>query len=624
MRVRRDDETSTGCDRGRRGLDWRRVNAATLYPEGFVTVSAVDSGLARTCTGCGKPLSRYNKQKLCQACASSGRANNHGRRAEGRAPLVDAAKLVQLRNNHGWTQEMLAGYAGLSCDMVKKLEQGARHSARMSTLSALAQALNVPVGALLSDNMLSELTGEQAGKTDAARQGQQAPEPGRATLLRALITERHWQRFRTFEAQFRRAARDLAQRERDPGLATLTVSSRQWERWYAGSVKTEPHPDACRVLEHMFGHPIQQLLATEEIRRMPAENRFGGPAKETASVSSGPYDAYKLADQISELVTWVEQTNVGDGTLDYLDQATLRLAHDCLTSPPFQSYERAAGLTERVFSLLRGGHQRIGQTCDLYVIAGKLCAVLSWMSSDLGHLAAAEAHTRNGWVLADQAGHDGLRALLLCAQSKNAYWGKRYGEAAVYARRGYEYNPRGTARVLLSCQEADALQALGKIEDAHEALARAEQAQESISGAGDLGGIFDCGTARLANYSIGTYLRAGSADRALQQAERAETAWRDGDEWAYGTWAQVQVGAAIAHLLNREIEGAAATLQPVLNQPAERRLATLTTRLHREVTPVLASRAVVHNKTAIMLSDTITDYCSLRSPIRPILEGDSP
>lgn len=95
-----------------------------FIPRGFVAVSAVDSGLARTCTGCGKPLSRYNKQKLCQACVRSGRANNRGRRAEGRAPLVDAAKLVQLRNNHGWTQEMLAGYAGLSCDMVKKLEQG--------------------------------------------------------------------------------------------------------------------------------------------------------------------------------------------------------------------------------------------------------------------------------------------------------------------------------------------------------------------------------------------------------------------------------------------------------------------------------------------------------------------
>jgi tetratricopeptide (TPR) repeat protein len=83
-------------------------------------------------------------------------------------------------------------------------------------------------------------------------------------LLRALIAQRHWQRFQTFEAQFRHAARELAEHEHDPDLAKLTVSSRQWERWYAGKVKTEPHPDACRVLEHMFGYPIQQLLAIRE------------------------------------------------------------------------------------------------------------------------------------------------------------------------------------------------------------------------------------------------------------------------------------------------------------------------------------------------------------------------
>ena len=35
--------------------------------------------------------------------------------------------------------------------------------------------------------------------------------PGEPTLLRVLITERHWQKFETFEAQFRRAARGAGQ-----------------------------------------------------------------------------------------------------------------------------------------------------------------------------------------------------------------------------------------------------------------------------------------------------------------------------------------------------------------------------------------------------------------------------
>src|SRR5260370_35671388 len=82
------------------------------------------------------------------------------------------------------------------------------------------------------------------------------------TLLRVLIPGRHWQRFETFSAQFCRAARALAEQDGEPGISRLFVSSRQFERWYAGKVKTVPHPDACRVLEHMFGYPVDQLLGS--------------------------------------------------------------------------------------------------------------------------------------------------------------------------------------------------------------------------------------------------------------------------------------------------------------------------------------------------------------------------
>lgn len=314
---------------------------------------------------------------------------------------------------------------------------------------------------------------------------------------------------------------------------------------------------------------------------------------------------------------------MGDGTIGYLDDATLRLAHDCLTDPPARSYERAAALARRVFRLLQGGRQRIGQTRDLYVIAGKLCAVLSWMSSDLGRLAAAEAHSRNGWILADEVDHDGLRALLLCTQSKNAFWARRYNDAAMHARRGYEYKPAGTACILLASHEADALQAQGRIDDARKALTRAERARESISGADDLGGIFACGVARQANYSIATCLHTGSVKEALQQVERAETAWRGGEPWAYGTWAQVQIGAAMARVMNGEMDGAVAVLQPVLNQPAERRLATVTTCLGSEVAALLATSQIGQSRVGALLHEQITDYCEAQ-PGLPILpaEGD--
>jgi transcriptional regulator with XRE-family HTH domain len=227
------------------------------------------------CSGCGRPLSRYNSGPCCQACISAGRKSYPGPPGKGGETLVDGGRLAQLRRDHGWTQELLAGRAGLSAELVKKLEQGVKRSTRLSSLAALARALDVPVGVLLGDSPAGEPAAGPAQQADGAREPEQAGEPSRPTLLRSLITERHWQKFRAFQAQFRRAARDLAERDGDPDLAKLTVSSRQWERWYSGNVKTEPHPDACRVLEHMFGYPVQQLLA----------------APETGSLHPGEHDA---------------------------------------------------------------------------------------------------------------------------------------------------------------------------------------------------------------------------------------------------------------------------------------------------------------------------------------------
>jgi tetratricopeptide (TPR) repeat protein len=234
-------------------------------------------------------------------------------------------------------------------------------------------------------------------------------------------------------------------------------------------------------------------------------------------------------------------------------------------------------------------------------------------------LAAADAHVRNGWTLAEQAEHNGLRASLLSARSKNEFLRRHYSEAARLARRGYEFNQPGTVGVLLACQEADALQAIGRIDDAREALARSERQQDATSQGDEFGGIFGCGIARQANYSISTYLRAGLVDQALRHVERAELAWRNGEEWAYGTWAQVQIGAAIAFLLKGEIEAAVTVMQRVLDQPEEQRLATLTTRMRRDVSPLLADPAIRSNKFAIMLREGIENYNKV--PIRSLPAG---
>ncbi|MET8111146.1 helix-turn-helix domain-containing protein [Streptomyces prasinus] len=60
-------------------------------------------------------------------------------------------RLARLRRLADLTQEVLAERSGISVDVVKKLEQKRKHSARLPTLHALAKGLGVELTALLGD-----------------------------------------------------------------------------------------------------------------------------------------------------------------------------------------------------------------------------------------------------------------------------------------------------------------------------------------------------------------------------------------------------------------------------------------------------------------------------------------
>ncbi|WP_320067841.1 helix-turn-helix transcriptional regulator [Micromonospora sp. RTGN7] len=60
-------------------------------------------------------------------------------------------RLAALRTNAPFTQEQLAERSGISVEVVRKLEQGTRKSARLETLHALARALGVATSELVGD-----------------------------------------------------------------------------------------------------------------------------------------------------------------------------------------------------------------------------------------------------------------------------------------------------------------------------------------------------------------------------------------------------------------------------------------------------------------------------------------
>ncbi|QOC92439.1 helix-turn-helix domain-containing protein [Micromonospora craniellae] len=60
-------------------------------------------------------------------------------------------RLARIRRESTLTQEQLAERSGVSIEVIRKLEQGSRGTARLETLHALARALRVPTSALIGD-----------------------------------------------------------------------------------------------------------------------------------------------------------------------------------------------------------------------------------------------------------------------------------------------------------------------------------------------------------------------------------------------------------------------------------------------------------------------------------------
>jgi transcriptional regulator with XRE-family HTH domain/tetratricopeptide (TPR) repeat protein len=514
---------------------------------------------------------------------------------------------------------MLAEQAGLSAVIVRKLEQNARRSARISTLSALARALDIPVGILLGGTPADKPTGALARPAHRVRVSE--AEQSRPTLLRALITQRHWQRFQTFEAQFRHAARELAEHEHDPDLAKLTVSSRQWERWYAGSVKTEPHPDACRVLEHMFGYPVQQLLATRET----GSNQPYGPSDDDhhqyGSLQSLDKNLSGAALESTSALCDAEASNVGPATLEQLQQDLRRAALAYLKADSAPLVKELCRIRYEALHLLEG-RQPLRYRRELYLFAGWAMTLLGWASIDLGRPDASETHCHAAWHFAEEAGHDGMRAWICKASQVAAYWGGRPEDAARYSERGLTFALKsgGETALMLASTVALGYARLGRREEATNMLARAGEIDTTTGDHSEPGGPLSCSHERALSYWADTYLALGDAKRARMVAGRAISISESKPEASrnLGTERMTRLHVVRANITLRELDGAKSALIPVLATPIELRAMPLLTQL-REVSDRLGNVRQGPRGAPLVLemSEAISSFCEERPSVGP-------
>jgi plasmid maintenance system antidote protein VapI len=349
--------------------------------------------------------------------------------------------------------------------------------------------------------------------------------------------------------------------------------------------------------------PVTPYLAACLDQALGANGEIAAAAQSAQAVADAArLPLRELADHAAELGAWAETGTAGPGTIAALDDEVIRLTREYGSSPPGPLIIRASDACRHASRLMRQ-HQRLRIARDLYVVAARACAFLSAALGDLAQQAEAAMYARTALILAEESGNPGAVATALSALSKVAFWDKQRGRAADLAAQGYAAARKGDpVRVLLACQQADA----SPVPAAREALALAAAALEDTDGTGD-GGLFSAGRVRTAAYASTLALREGNPAGVLAAVADAEQAVADGESIPHGSWAQVQIMAALALLAAGDAEQAAGRLAPVLGLPPEMRLATFAGRL--SVAGTLASTpAYADSGAARGIVEQVGDY----------------
>jgi transcriptional regulator with XRE-family HTH domain len=85
-------------------------------------------------------------------------------------------QIAVLRHANGLTQEQLAERADVSVDVIRRLEQGQRRTARIATLHAIASALDTKVSISFGDHVAAESTPHGRGHGDNESSRSRDPE----------------------------------------------------------------------------------------------------------------------------------------------------------------------------------------------------------------------------------------------------------------------------------------------------------------------------------------------------------------------------------------------------------------------------------------------------------------
>ncbi len=302
-------------------------------------------------------------------------------------------------------------------------------------------------------------------------------------------------------------------------------------------------------------------------------------------------------------------SDTDDHSITDLDGIVVALAEAHTQAPPVRVLREVLRLHAQVQAVLRG-RLRLSQRRELYRIESDLLAHACVLLGDLRQDVVAEHHGRAALTYAREAGADQARAR--SALAKTLRWQERYVESADMARKGFEGSSNTAVRVQLASQEANAAALLGHGDRAVSALDRARLAAETApADTGMSAWSFPVPRQALFAQSVATH--TGDPAAALTAADDADACWLRGAPRVPATWAQIRVGAALAHLANGDLDAAVDQAETMLGLEPELRVSTVTayvTNLER----ALAQSRFAGTRTTRELSSRCHEFTSAALP----------
>jgi tetratricopeptide (TPR) repeat protein len=356
----------------------------------------------------------------------------------------------------------------------------------------------------------------------------------RETLFRRKLRERHLTVYEAFVGQFQRAAGEVAARDEDLQVRSLTVSPRQFDRWVGGELRGLPHPGACRVLEHMLGTPARELFA--EVRG-EEEVSTASPAV-VASVAATAPAVRDDSESVVEIVARTRQltaSNADDQTIAFLGSSLEGIVarYDREGPKPFRGQARS--LRQLVHTLL-DGRQPPRVRHELFGLAARAAGLLGYMAVNVGDFVLAEAYATEARDLSRAIGDVETELWARGTLSFSLYYAGRYAEADACAAAAVDIAPRSAQAIrLLSNGRA---RALGKIGDRRAVERVVGQALELSELHGVEPGLTPCisfepyGYARTLANAVTAHVALGRVDQVLSTAEQIDDLVEDSDPWS--------------------------------------------------------------------------------------------